>query len=90
MVVGDGKLTVYFDSPADIGGYTIHQYALESDATPARWVFGASSPLVMHQLVNGAPYSFRVRAQNAIGNGTFSSWTAPVLPGSEISRACCS
>ena len=81
---GDGTLTINF-TPGFDGGRNISGFEVESN--DGRFVSRAEPPLVIHALTNGVGYSFRARAVNVIGNGSFSDWSAFVAPGA-FSFAC--
>jgi hypothetical protein len=76
---GNTTTSVAFSTPSSDGGSTITQYRAIS--TPGSFVnTGASSPIVVSGLSNGTPYTFTVRATNAIGNSSESSASNSATP----------
>ena len=84
VTASSGALTVAF-TPGGSGGSVIikHEYSLDNGST---WesAMVLSSPFVITGLTNGTTYSLKMRAVNAIGNGTAStmvSGTPFTVPG---------
>ncbi|NHC13669.1 fibronectin type III domain-containing protein [Motilibacter deserti] len=83
-VPGSGKATVSWTAPAVDGGEAVSKYKVVTYDAHGGYlkdetVVGATSLLVTG-LVNGARYSFRVSAVNAVGGSTLSAFSAPVVP----------
>ncbi len=85
----DGSATITWDAPSSNGGTPITLYRVTS--TPA----GASCTTTslqcsVNNLINGASYTFSVKAENAIGQSQPSTPSSPVIPrpnsGSQIDR----
>lgn len=71
--------SIAFTPPTSDGGSTITQYRATS--TPGSFQnTGTSSPIVVSGLSNGTPYTFTVRATNAIGNSAESSASNSATP----------
>lgn len=74
--------SVSFSPPVDNGGSPITGYTVTS--SPAGGVdIDAGSTALTHQMVslaNGTPYSFTVKATNAVGQGAASAPSSPVTP----------
>jgi uncharacterized repeat protein (TIGR02059 family) len=73
VTASSGALTISF-TPGGSGGSVItkHEYSLDNGST---WETATvlSSPFVITGLTNGTTYSLKMRAVNAIGNGTAST-----------------
>jgi hypothetical protein len=83
---GNASATVTWTAPASNGGSAITGYRVDAfagDATTATGgadgAAGATS-VVVPGLVNGTPYTFTVKALNAVGTGPASTRTASVTP----------
>ncbi len=74
----NGKAIVSFTAGSD-GGSSITKYQYSLDGTTYTDAAELSSPIVVTGLTNGTPVTIRLRAVNAIGNGTASS-TVSVTP----------
>lgn len=75
---GDGQVSVAFTPPVNDGGSEITTYtAYGSTGVSAE---GASSPIVVDELVNGVSVEFYVTASNAYGESDASDGTGLVLP----------
>lgn len=73
------KAFVYFSAPSSDGGTAITSYTAVS--TPGSITgTGASSPVTVTGLTNGTPYTFKVKATNAVGDGPLSSASNSVTP----------
>ncbi|MDG0977420.1 carboxypeptidase regulatory-like domain-containing protein [Ilumatobacter sp.] len=77
-VSGDGKVTVSWDAPADLGGLSISNYTVTT-------VGGSSkscelSPCEVSGLTNGTEYTFTVLATNSAGSSPASSPPVAATP----------
>lgn len=75
---GDGNVTVTWDAPADDGGTPISGYVIEVSylgGTGYYYPEADDRSWLVNGLTNREEYSFRVRAANGVGPG---SWTSPV------------
>lgn len=73
ITAGDGQLSVAFTAPTSDGGSAITGYEYSTD-NGATWVSAAStsSPIVITGLTNGTVYNVKLRAVNAVGDGSAS------------------
>jgi len=78
---GDAQATVSWTAPASNGGSAITSYTAISTpgSKTCTWTTGPLSCTVTG-LTNGTPYTFTVKAHNAIGDGPASSASAAVTP----------
>jgi len=76
-IPGNGEVTLSWTAPASDGGSAITKF--EVNRTGAETWVTATSPYTFTGLTNGTSYTFRVRAVNAIGNG--STATINMAPG---------
>lgn len=83
--VDDRKSTVSWVAPA-ANGYAITTYVVQystdggSTQVAAGSVNAPSTSLLVSPLAQGIAHVFRVAAVNAVGQSTWSSWSAPVIP----------
>ena len=76
---GNGSATVSWTAPASTGGSTITNYTVT--ASPGGETCStASTSCLVSGLTNGIAYTFRVRATNSAGAGSFSSASSAVTP----------
>jgi len=79
--------TVAFTAPTCTGGLAITGYQAVCVSTGTNTGTGSSSPITVTGLSGATTYTFKVRAQNAIGYGSYSgnsnSITTPVQPSSQ-------
>lgn len=75
---GNAQALVSFSAPASNGGAAITGYTVTG--TPGGSQSGASSPILVSGLTNGAPYTFTVHATNSVGNGPESAASNAVTP----------
>jgi hypothetical protein len=79
---GNAQAIVTFTAPVSTGGSAITGYTVTSN--PAGGVDTNAGTLglshVVTGLTNGTPYTFTVKATNAVGSGAASSATPPVTP----------
>ncbi len=85
VVAGNASVAVSFNPPSTDGGagvssYTVTATDLTTPANGGQTASGASSPISVSGLVNGDTYTFAVTATNAVGTGTASSSSGPVVP----------
>ncbi|MFK3967469.1 IPT/TIG domain-containing protein [Ensifer adhaerens] len=73
---------VYFTPPADTGGGAVTEYIVTSSPHGKIGV-GTQSPIAVHGLWSGMPYTFTVAAKNAAGTGLTSAPSQAVTPGDE-------
>jgi titin len=82
VTVASGSASVSWSTP-NSNGATITNYTVEftpSGGSPQTRT-ATQSPLSITGLVNGTTYSFRVRANNVIGNGEYSSSASATVAG---------
>ena len=85
-LAGNTRATVSFTAPANDGGSPITGYTVTS--SPGGFTAtGASSPLIVTGLANGALYTFTVVATNIVGNSAPSSTSSAVTPGPTVPDA---
>ena len=73
---GDGQVTLTWDAPSSDGGAAItrYEYAIDDSGT---WIdAGLDLQETVPGLTNGQPYTFAVRAVNAVGGGPATTVTA--------------
>ena len=73
---GDGQVTLTWDAPSSDGGAAItrYEYAIDDSGT---WIdAGLDLQETVPGLTNGQPYTFAVRAVNAVGGGDVATVTA--------------
>lgn len=79
---GDGQVEVTWQQPAHDGGMPISSYTVAhvaSDVPPVT-VDASQTKATVYGLHNGSSASFRVTATNAVGEGSPSAATTPVVP----------
>jgi hypothetical protein len=82
---GEGQATVTFTPPSFDGGQTVTSYSVTSNPGGLT-ASGTSSPITVNGLTGGTPYTFTVRATNAVGTGnpsTASNSVTVVSPDSD-------
>ena len=73
---GDGQVTLNWDAPSSDGGAAITRYEYAIDAS-GTWIdAGLDLQETVPGLTNGQPYTFAVRAVNAVGGGPATTVTA--------------
>jgi redox-sensitive bicupin YhaK (pirin superfamily) len=83
----DGAATIAWNAPTD-GGSAITGYAVASSGSPARTcTTTGATKCTISGLTNGVPYTFTVRATNAVGQGAASGASAPVTPAVPVAPA---
>lgn len=79
---GDSQVVVSWAAPADGGsaitGYDVQQFV--GATAGAVTSVGVVLTTTVTGLTNGTAYTFKVRAKNAVGNGSYSSASAAVTP----------
>ena len=78
-VAGHMEATVSFTPPADDGGAATTHYTVTS-SPGGLTATGSGSPIVVHGLTNGTPYTFTVTATNRVGTSTPSAASNQVTP----------
>jgi len=78
---GNAKVTVSFKIPTSNVGCPINSYTVTS-SPGGRTATGAGSPITVTGLTNGTPYTFTVKATNAVGTGPPSKKSNQVTPSS--------
>jgi uncharacterized protein (TIGR02145 family) len=82
---GNGQVALSWAAPSSNGGSAITGYQVSSN-NGSTWVTASSSTShTFTSLANGTSYTFKVRAVNAVGNGTEASvsattWATPSAP----------
>ena len=76
---GNGQLSVAFTAGAD-GGSAITDYKWSIDGSNYTTRAGTTSPIVITGLTNGTAYTVRIRAVNAIGDGTVATAGSTATP----------
>lgn len=79
FVEGDQQVTVEWDTPA-INGEPITQYTISWSGGSPVTVAGSEATHTFTGLTNGDPYTFQVRATNAVGQGEISDPSATARP----------
>ncbi|MGB3911811.1 MAG: Ig-like domain-containing protein [Pseudolysinimonas sp.] len=79
FVEGDRQVTLEWDAPAT-NGEPITQYTLLWSGGSPVTVPGSSASYTFTGLTNGDPYTFQVRATNAVGQGEISDPSATARP----------
>ena len=79
-VAGDAEATVSWDAPASDGGSAITGYAVTSSPDGKTCSTTGATTCVVSGLTNGTPYTFTVKATNAVGAGAASAASDAVTP----------
>jgi hypothetical protein len=79
FVEGDRQVTLEWDAPAT-NGEPITQYTISWSGGSPVTVPGSAASHVFTGLTNGDPYTFQVRATNAVGQGEISDPSATARP----------
>jgi sulfatase modifying factor 1 len=89
VIPGSRQITLRWSAPVSNGGSSITNYGIEyRTRTSSRWSAwqswprsaSASTSVTLSGLTRGLIYGFRVRAENAIGTGGYTSPSADVSP----------
>ena len=75
---GDGSATVSWSAPADTGGFPVTGYTVTR--IPGGSCTSVTTSRTVTGLTRGTPYTFVVRATNAVGTSADSGPSAPVTP----------
>jgi large repetitive protein len=86
---GNAQIALSWTAPANTGGYPITDYAIEYSTNGSTWIVFAdgvstATTATITGVSNGTTYTVRVRAQNAIGSGSYvtsGSVTPATTPG---------
>jgi V8-like Glu-specific endopeptidase len=78
VTAGDGEAVVSFTAPSSDGGSQITSYVVQSSSGGST-AKGSASPLTVTGLAPGSSYTFTVAATNALGTGTPSLASSPVV-----------
>ncbi len=79
-VAGNTQATVTWVAPASAGSSPITSYTVTSSPSSKTCTTGGSLTCTVAGLTNGTPYTFTVKATNAVGTGPASAPSAPVTP----------
>ena len=82
--VNDQRVDLIWTAPASDGGQSITDYEYEQGGS-GTWISTGSTATsyMVHNLTNGQPYRFRVRAVNSVGAGAASAASPNVTPATE-------
>ena len=82
--VSDQRVDLIWTAPASNGGQSITDYEYEQGGS-GTWISTGSTATsyMVHNLTNGQPYRFRVRAVNSVGAGAASAASPNVTPATE-------
>ena len=82
--VSDQRVDLMWTAPASDGGQSITDYEYEQGGS-GTWISTGSTATsyMVHNLTNGQPYRFRVRAVNSVGAGAASAASPNVTPATE-------
>ena len=82
--VSDQRVDLIWTAPASNGGQSITDYEYEQGGS-GTWIStgGTATSYMVHNLTNGQPYRFRVRALNSVGAGAASAASPNVTPATE-------
>ena len=82
--VSDQRVDLIWTAPTSNGGQSITDYEYEQDGS-GTWISTGSTATsyMVHNLTNGQPYRFRVRALNSVGAGAASAASPNITPATE-------
>ena len=82
--VSDQRVDLIWTAPASNGGQSITDYEYEQGGS-GTWISTGSTATsyMVHNLTNGQPYTFRVRAVNSVGAGAASAASPNITPATE-------
>ena len=82
--VSDQRVDLIWTAPASNGGQSITDYEYEQGGS-GTWISTGSTATsyMVHNLTNGQPYRFRVRAVNSVGAGAASAASPNITPATE-------
>ena len=82
--VSDRRVDLMWTAPASNGGQSITDYEYEQGGS-GTWISTGSTATsyMVHNLTNGQPYRFRVRAVNSVGAGAASAASPNITPATE-------
>ena len=82
--VSDQRVDLIWTAPASNGGQSITDYEYEQGGS-GTWIStgGTATSYMVHNLTNGQPYRFRVRALNSVGAGAASAASPNITPATE-------
>jgi hypothetical protein len=83
---GNTQATISFSAPASNGGSAITRFTVTSNPGNIT-VSGATSPITVIGLTNGASYTFTVTASNAAGSSSPSAASSAVTPAGDLPGA---
>lgn len=87
---GSGSASVTFTAPANVGGGAITGFtvqAIKTSDSSTTGASGASSPITVSGLTNGAAYTFKVFATNAYGPSPLSAASNSATPAMQVGDA---
>ena len=82
--VSDQRVDLIWTAPASNGGQSITDYEYEQGGS-GTWISTGitATSYMVHNLTNGRPYRFRVRAVNSVGAGAASAASPNITPATE-------
>ncbi len=82
--VSDQRVDLIWTAPASNGGQSITDYEYEQGGS-GTWIStgGTATSYMVHNLTNGQPYRFLVRAVNSVGAGAASAASPNITPATE-------
>jgi hypothetical protein len=79
-IAGDKSAVVKWTAPVSNGGAAINAYIVYNGFAPVAYTGGSATQLTVQNLTNEQPYTFVVKAQNAVGLSAASAESNEVIP----------